>query len=742
MLVPRSDRRERRWREQAHHLGLLAEVFERRGRPDGYADDDLTGSRGAHRGERRPHRGPGRQPVIDEDRQHIADRGGRPAAAVGLDPPPQLDLLGRAHLLDGGRADAEPPDEVIVEKGRYVPIPTAADRGECSHRELRRAGHTELADDQHVQRRSQRLRDTGGDDDTAARQGEHQRRQRRMAAEMSCQHGAEQLAGFCAIPVRTHVPGVPLGGQFDQTARSAIISRLGPVIQEAVEIERKFDAADTFVFPDPLVLQDALTKALGPVQVRDDGTVQLTATYFDTFDLRLAKDKVTLRRRTGGKDAGWHLKLPGDGDGRREITAPLGRTRVVPTELLDLVQALVRTESLHPVATLKTRRRVLTVLSADDQPLVEVVDDRVSATRQTAQDGTAGEVEIWRELEAEILDGGDARALAAVSEALQRAGATPSAAPSKLARTLGPIGPPLVPEPPETVSPKAPVADVVAAYAAQHVRALQLQDRRLRQDLPDSVHKMRVSARRLRSTLKTFQPILDPEAVAGLETELRWLGMVLGEARDREVLLDRLRDDLADLPDELVLGNVSARLEQTLLPELLNAVDEAKAELRGERYLQLLDALVAFAVQPPVTTNKSAAKVLPDLGHRAWRKVRRRMGALKPDALQAEDAALHSVRKAAKQARYAGEAMVVVYGNAAGKFAAAMESLQELLGEHQDSTVARDLLRRLGAGNRNGFTFGILYGREEARARAARTELPEVWERASAKKLRRWMARS
>jgi hypothetical protein len=64
------------------------------------------------------------------------------------------------------------------------------------------------------------------------------------------------------------------------------------------------------------------------------------------------------------------------------------------------------------------------------------------------------------------------------------------------------------------------------------------------------------------------------------------------------------------------------------------------------------------------------------------------------------------------------------------------------LGEHQDSTVARNLLRRLGAGSRNGFTFGILYGREEARARAARTEFSAVWQRASSRKLRRWMARS
>ena len=106
-----------------------------------------------------------------------------------------------------------------------------------------------------------------------------------------------------------------------------------------------------------------------------DGTILLAATYYDTFDLRLAKDKVTLRRRTGGKDAGWHLKLPGDGDGRREISAPLGRARAVPAELLELVQALVRTETLHPVATLKTRAKTMTgaascTPSAKDLPAV------------------------------------------------------------------------------------------------------------------------------------------------------------------------------------------------------------------------------------------------------------------------------------------------------------------------------------------------------------------------------------
>jgi CHAD domain-containing protein len=511
----------------------------------------------------------------------------------------------------------------------------------------------------------------------------------------------------------------------------------------ALEIEQKFDVPGGFVLPEPGALRATL--ATEAVEIRDDGQVRLAATYYDTADLRLARDKITLRRRTGGKDAGWHLKLPGKDDGRQEVTAPLGRAGQVPEELFDLVQAVVRDAPLHPAAVLRTRRRVLTVVSATGQPLAEIVDDEVTASRSTppAGDGEAAADQVWRELEVELLEG-DRALLADVAQALVTAGARPSDSPSKLARALGPIGPPPVAEPATAVPLKAPIGRAVEAYAREHVRALIAQDRRVRQDLPDSVHKMRVAARRLRSTLRTFGPVLDPAVVDALEPELRWLGAVLGEARDREVLLDRLRGDLRQLPAELVLGNVAARLEQTLLPELLDAVATAKDELRGERYLRLLDALVAFAANVPVTSTRPVGKVAPQLGRRAWRKVARRMAvAGSGAALQlAPDDALHSVRKAAKQARYAGEALTIVYGSEAADFAAAMESMQELLGEHQDSTVSRQLLRRLGAGNRNGFTFGVMYGGEAERAHQARAQLPAVWERASAKRLRRWMSSS
>jgi len=67
------------------------------------------------------------------------------------------------------------------------------------------------------------------------------------------------------------------------------------------EIERKFDADPRSPLPD-------LSGAGGTVS--EAVKSQLDATYFDTADRRLARHGITLCRRTGGEDAGWHLKLP------------------------------------------------------------------------------------------------------------------------------------------------------------------------------------------------------------------------------------------------------------------------------------------------------------------------------------------------------------------------------------------------------------------------------------------------
>src|ERR1700683_2674882 len=97
------------------------------------------------------------------------------------------------------------------------------------------------------------------------------------------------------------------------------------------EIEHKYDVANDFAFPDLAGLSPGVVAAPPETQ-------QLAATYFDTDDLRLAGAHITLRRRTGGSDAGWHIKLPVNTDTRRELHFPLGaETGTVPPRIAALV---------------------------------------------------------------------------------------------------------------------------------------------------------------------------------------------------------------------------------------------------------------------------------------------------------------------------------------------------------------------------------------------------------------------
>ncbi|TSB30477.1 CYTH domain-containing protein [Streptomyces benahoarensis] len=115
------------------------------------------------------------------------------------------------------------------------------------------------------------------------------------------------------------------------------------------ETERKYDAADGVRLPDPAAVA-------GVAAAQPGGVTALDALYYDTEDRRLAADGLTLRRRTGGPDPGWHLKLPVRPDVRDEIRAPLADA--VPPELAALVRSRVRGAALVPVMRLRTRREV------------------------------------------------------------------------------------------------------------------------------------------------------------------------------------------------------------------------------------------------------------------------------------------------------------------------------------------------------------------------------------------------
>ncbi len=192
-----------------------------------------------------------------------------------------------------------------------------------------------------------------------------------------------------------------------------------------LEIEQKYEAGADFVLPR--------LDGLGGRRAGDPKRIFLSATYFDTEGLDLIKHHITLRRRVGGDDEGWHLKLPVRKDTRQEVRAPLDDTGSVPARLAAEVEDITAGQRLHPIAILDTERTVVTV-AGPGEALVEVADDQVTATRFGENEN---EPMSWREIEVEAKSSEAAALAEAVGRALLEAGAKPAASGSKLARVLG-----------------------------------------------------------------------------------------------------------------------------------------------------------------------------------------------------------------------------------------------------------------------------------------------------------------
>ncbi|MEU4603248.1 CYTH and CHAD domain-containing protein [Kribbella sp. NPDC023972] len=486
---------------------------------------------------------------------------------------------------------------------------------------------------------------------------------------------------------------------------------------EQLEIETKYDVDETASVP-------ALHELPGVARVAQPVEQELEAVYYDTEALSLAANKVTLRRRTGGEDDGWHVKLPVSSGERLEVRHPLGRsTQKVPGEVARTVRVHVRDHELVPVVTLNTRRVVHRLLDSDGAVLAELADDRVTAAVNGA------EPESWREWEVELV-GGERSLLEAADEVLRSAGAEPAAGPSKLARALGDR----VPARDEWELPSKPrTSDLFRAYAAAQVQAIHERDPEVRRDVPDSIHKFRVATRRLRSALATYRPVVDREAGDQIRAELKWLAGELGVARDAEVQREHFAAEVAEQPAELVMGRVAGRIDDHLRGVYQEGRAGALAALESERYFRLLDTLDELIANPPlVGDDRKAAKQIQDLLDHDWKRMRKAVRRSKAAETTAEqDHELHEVRKAAKRLRYAAESAVPVLGDEAADLAARAEEVQEVLGEHQDSVVSRDLLRQLAVqvqlDGGNAFTFGRLHAAEEHRGTRSRDAFYQLW---------------
>lgn len=500
------------------------------------------------------------------------------------------------------------------------------------------------------------------------------------------------------------------------------------------EIERKLEVPARFRLPR----LERAGDGIGAVAAQP--TLRLQAVYYDTDDLRLARQRITLRRRTGGGDDGWHLKLPhADESTRDELQLPLGEPGHPPAALATLVLGVTRGAALQPVATLRTMRRRWQIDDEQGRPLAELTDDRVSVS------GSAAGASKFRELEVEAAEGRDAPALDPVIAALVAAGAQESGFASKAVRALGAraVEPPDVPPPP-AVSPSDPAGLAVHALLAQQVANFIAHDLRFRRGLPDAVHQMRVAARRMRSGLKVFAPLVDEEWATSLRGELAWIAGELGAARDSEVLEARLLAGLAALDElsERDRAKASKAVHREVGHDQHAATIAVHAALQSPRYLALLDLLVDAARAPRLTeaAQQDAASALPPLMKATWKRLAKEVRTLHT---KGGDDDWHEARIRAKHARYAAEAMAPVFGEPASKLAARLADVTDVLGLHQDAAVATLAAHTLATRKRinggAGYALGLLHDDQRREMKAARRRFRRLWPKVAAKRRRAWM---
>jgi len=207
----------------------------------------------------------------------------------------------------------------------------------------------------------------------------------------------------------------------------------------------------------------------------------------------------------------------------------------------------------------------------------------------------------------------------------------------------------------------------------------------------------------------------------------------LGQARDADVLLGRLTDRAAGLPQASADG--AKRVIDALATRRTEAHDGVMQALASDRYLDLHDRLIAAAQAPALVEDqrdRAAGKALPPIVRRAWRQLEKKVSSL---GKQPADEDLHMVRILAKRCRYAAEACAPTLGKQTHRLAEAAKNLQDVLGELNDAVVAERWLRDWAAHTRSGpgaFAAGELAAMEREAAQQARAQWPAAWKQVKA----------
>jgi len=210
---------------------------------------------------------------------------------------------------------------------------------------------------------------------------------------------------------------------------------------------------------------------------------------------------------------------------------------------------------------------------------------------------------------------------------------------------------------------------------------------RRRNSPEERVHQARVSVRRIRSTLRTFDSLVDPVWHKALMPDLTWYARILGEIRDLDVLRDAVVASLVVLDDAADRSLVVDALDEALS----RATAKWSLSQSTPQYVRLVDQIAGIDASARFRSRSlsPAPRVLAAQLERAWRDVRDAERAARRDPT---DHRLHRLRITLKRLQYSCEAVGVVSGASFVKLARDAQALQTKLGSSHDRAVALEWL--------------------------------------------------
>lgn len=437
---------------------------------------------------------------------------------------------------------------------------------------------------------------------------------------------------------------------------------------------------------------------------RSEGQVDLTSTYYDTLDLALHRNQLTLRVRKQGRQFVQTVKA-GDFAGadllaRREWEDSITSWRpdIDAPRTGKQLPGSIRERDLRPIFTTSLTRELIDFEPHPSTKIEVAIDEGGIRT----SDGNS--IEPISEMELE-LKCGDPTALYDLALRLLDAVPVRIEPRSKAERGYRLLGAAEPAQPvyagPVVLDPEMPFNTALQIFGRQCLTHLLRNEASMLGGVPEGVHQMRVAVRRLRSVLSAVRPMLPLEHHRWVSEEMKWLTHVLGPVRNWDVLAtDLIRPVCEALPANGELAHLTKVVEDRHHAAFV----DAKGTILSKRYTNSMLRLLRWFEarqwrEQPISEDaalllKPIATVAPKLINRSYsraRKFYKRFAEQTP-------AERHRLRIALKRLRYIIEFLECLFDKKQViRFVDRLKSLQDRLGHANDIRVAHQFLAELPA---------------------------------------------